>query len=256
MNHKIIYFIPFLILWSVLMGPLLLTANGAPFPQNPTVTVPTQGLPTDLGQLIQQIFTWSLGLLGIAVFVMFFYAGLLWLTAAGNTANVGEAKSRMTNAVFGAILLLSSYLILNTINPNFVQNTFNLKGLGTQSSQQGPGSDTQPPPYSGPQPPNILVDVVAERAKYGSTPTNAELGKMLNAIAWKNKDAGWGLSGKNFGEKCPSPAGEIACDILHHKPTNVLVDVFQNAGAESAPVWQVSGPPPGTNRPWVAPAQP
>ncbi|MCL5459887.1 pilin, partial [Loigolactobacillus coryniformis] len=87
--------------------------------------------PTDLGQLIQQIFIWSLGLLGIAVFVMFFYAGFLWLTAAGNTAKVSEAKRRMTNAVFGAILLLSSYLILNTINPDFVKSTFNLRGLGT-----------------------------------------------------------------------------------------------------------------------------
>ncbi|KKS13368.1 MAG: hypothetical protein UU70_C0017G0004 [Candidatus Yanofskybacteria bacterium GW2011_GWA1_41_6] len=93
-------------------------------------TAPTQGLPTDLGQLIQQIFTWSLGILGISVFVMFFYSGFLWLTSAGNTSRVGEAKTHMTNAVFGAILLLSSYLILYTINPDFVINTVNLPGLG------------------------------------------------------------------------------------------------------------------------------
>ena len=102
------------------------------FPTQPVYTPPTQGLPTDLGQLIQQIFTWSLGILGIAVFVMFFYSGFLWLTAAGNTSKIGEAKSHMTNAVFGAILLLSSYLILYTINPDFVKSTVNLPGLGTQ----------------------------------------------------------------------------------------------------------------------------
>ena len=68
--------------------------------------------------------------MGIAVFVMVFYAGFLWLTAAGNTAKVTEAKSRITNAVFGAIILLSAYLILYTINPDFVCQAFNLPGIG------------------------------------------------------------------------------------------------------------------------------
>lgn len=104
--------------------------GGAPFPVQPVAMPPTQGLPTDLGQLIQQIFTWSLGILGISVFVMFFYSGFLYLTAAGNTARTGEAKTHMTNAIFGAILLLSAYLILYTINPDFVKSTVNLPGLG------------------------------------------------------------------------------------------------------------------------------
>lgn len=104
-------------------------SGGAPFPVQPGTAPPTEGLPTDLGQLIQQIFTWSLGILGISVFVMFFYSGFLYLTAAGNTARTGEAKTHMTNAVFGAILLLSAYLILYTINPDFVKSTVNLPGL-------------------------------------------------------------------------------------------------------------------------------
>ena len=104
--------------------------NGPNFAEVPQPIIPTQGLPTDLGQLIQQIFSWSLSILGIAVFVMIFYAGFLWLTAAGNTAKIGEARGHITNAVLGAILLLSSYLILYTINPDFVKNTVNLPGLG------------------------------------------------------------------------------------------------------------------------------
>lgn len=102
------------------------------YTSQPTSIPPTQGLPTNLGELIQQIFAWSLSILGISVFVMFFYSGFLWLTAAGNTSKIGEAKTHMTNAVFGAILLLSAYLILYTINPDFVKNTVNLPGLGTQ----------------------------------------------------------------------------------------------------------------------------
>ena len=108
----------------------LRVVSGQPFSNPVSVSAPTQGLPTDLGQLIQQIFTWSLAVLGIAVFVMVFYAGFLWLTAAGNTAKVGEAKSRITNAVFGAIILLSAYLILCSINPDFVRSSVNIPGLG------------------------------------------------------------------------------------------------------------------------------
>jgi len=110
----------------------LTVLQGAPFVKVPQLNTPTQGLPTDLGSLIEQIFSWSLSILGIAVFVMFFYSGFLWLTAAGNTSKIGEAKTHMTNAVFGAILLLSSYLILYTINPDLVKNTVNLPGLGTE----------------------------------------------------------------------------------------------------------------------------
>lgn len=114
--------------------------GGPPFAERPQPVPPTDGLPTNLGELIKQIFSWSLGLLGISVFIMFFYAGFLWLTAAGNTAKVGDAKSKMTNAVLGAILLLSSYLILYTINPDFVRNKVNLPGIDApQQSTDGGG---------------------------------------------------------------------------------------------------------------------
>lgn len=127
---------------AVSSSVLKITSGGSSFVPPRVIGAPTEGLPTDLGQLIEQIFGWSLMLLGIVVFVMFFYAGFLYLTAAGNTSNVGEAKTRMTNAVLGAILLLSSYLILNTINPDFVKNTFNLPGLGeSQNNPNGGGGN-------------------------------------------------------------------------------------------------------------------
>ncbi|OGM98806.1 MAG: hypothetical protein A2915_01480 [Candidatus Yanofskybacteria bacterium RIFCSPLOWO2_01_FULL_41_34] len=114
---------------------LLPSQNTRSFSSNPSIKAPTDGIPTDLGGLIQQIFTWSLSILGISVFVMFFYSGFLWLTAAGNTAKIGEARTHMTNAIFGAILLLSAYLILYTINPDFVKNTVNLPGLESQKTK-------------------------------------------------------------------------------------------------------------------------
>ncbi len=95
-------------------------AGGIAIPPGPALPA-TQA--QDLGPLIAQVFTWSLEILGIAVFSMIIYAGFLWLTAAGNPGQIGKAKTRIFNALLGAILLLSSYVILKVINPDFIQQS-------------------------------------------------------------------------------------------------------------------------------------
>ena len=204
------------------------------FTTQPTLTPPTQGLPTDLGQLISQIFTWSLGILGISVFVMFFYSGFLWLTAAGNTSKIGEAKTHMTNAVFGAILLLSSYLILYTINPDFIKSTVNLPGLGTTSppGTEPPGPSCPNLPATEPEPASLKAQVQAEIDKYTLPTTPEQQGVIMNTVAWNNKDSGWVLLGKAGGNNCPSPAGiDISCDYLVHQPTMYGYDIFSSEGS-------------------------
>lgn len=94
---------------------------------------------------------------------------------------------------------------------------------------------------------SLLSDVEAERAKYGALLSEEEAGTILNTVAWNNRSSGWGLSGKTAGARCTSPAGEIACDILRHKPTNTIVDVFESGPggdyptAPARPVWSVLG---------------
>lgn len=109
------------------LPPPILDPNA--IPRNPDLPVPSQGLPTDLGQLISAIFSWSLSIIGLVIFVRFFYAGFLWFTFAGNATNVGKAKDIMQNAVLGALVLFSAWLILNTINPDLVGGVLDLPGL-------------------------------------------------------------------------------------------------------------------------------
>lgn len=118
----------------------------------------------------------------------------------------------------------------------------------------------------GGEPASLLSAIQTERAKYGNSVTLAQLGTLLNTVAWNNRDAGWGLSRKTGGNKCPSPVGDIACDVLHHQPTNTLYDVFVGAtnngpGGETIPgpadpTWSNIGPPQSADRVWVAPVQP
>ncbi len=104
----------------------------------------TEGLPTDLGQFIGAIFTWSLRLIGLVIFIRFFWAGLLWFTAAGNSSKTKQATDIMKNAALGAVVLFAAYLILNTINPDLIKGTLNLPGINGESTT--PTSTTTNPP--------------------------------------------------------------------------------------------------------------
>ena len=202
--------------------PVYSMAVGGDFQAQPVSTPPTQGLPTNLGQLISQIFTWSLGILGISVFVIFFYSGFLWLTAAGNTSKTGEAKTHMTNAVFGAILLLSSYLILYTINPDFVRNTVNLPGLGKTNSPTTPGggafvSCDSPPNSISPNPMSVMQQVRSEFPNIDLTVEGPGLGtrdEFTAIVAWRlhQIDAKWGRK-RAAGPQSTDTLGYLRPDI-------------------------------------------
>ncbi len=52
-----------------------------------------------------------LGVLGTIATVLIFYAGFLWMTAAGNEDNVTKAKTIMSAAVIGLVIILAAYSI-------------------------------------------------------------------------------------------------------------------------------------------------
>lgn len=96
----------------------------------------------------------------------------------------------------------------------------------------------------------------------GSGPITSpgQLADMLNAMAWAHRADGWGVSTKRGGNRCPRFDGQdIACDILHHKPTNQLWDVFVAAGVgepTNVTCSQMVGVGTDPNRPWLAPIEP
>lgn len=110
-----------------------------------------------------------------------------------------------------------------------------------EAGETAPGPAPTPEPSPGDEPASLLADLQAERSKYGTPMTPAQLGQVLNAVAWKNKDAGWVLLGKASGNNCPSPSGTlISCDFLVHQPTLLGYDVFVASEGAATPTW--SGP--------------
>jgi len=69
---------------------------------------------------IDMFYKWSLRTIALIAVIMIIFAGVTWITAAGNAQAIEGAKNRIKNAIIGLILLLFSVFILRTINPNLV----------------------------------------------------------------------------------------------------------------------------------------
>jgi len=73
---------------------------------------------SELPQLIQYLYEWGIALGGLAAFIALLIAGFQFLTSAGNPTQMSEARGRIQSAAVGLVLLLGSWLILYTINPD------------------------------------------------------------------------------------------------------------------------------------------
>ena len=79
---------------------------------------------SDLTDVLGQIISTFLTLLGIIFLVLVLYAGWLWMTAGGDAKQVDKAKEIMIRAVVGLIILLAAYSI-----SSFVISTLSTAGL-------------------------------------------------------------------------------------------------------------------------------
>lgn len=75
---------------------------------------------TTLPEYILYLFWFALAILGITAFSAFIYAGVLWLTAAGNTSQVEKAKQIFVNVFLGVILILGAFLLFQLLNPELL----------------------------------------------------------------------------------------------------------------------------------------
>lgn len=110
--------------------------------------------------LVNEIFKYSLRIIGILAFGAIVWGGVLWTVSSGNPSKIGEAKSWITGAILGIILLVGAYVILYTINSNLVQ----LKEPNLQAVPSGGTSSSLPVP---PTLPPLAPDQLAAQL-YGS----------------------------------------------------------------------------------------
>jgi hypothetical protein len=88
----------------------------------PTITATSTF--TEYAKYLFNFFIFVSGLVALGVLI---WAGILWLTSAGDPSKIEEAKTKAIGAFLGLIILVFSYVIVITINPTM--RFFHLKKL-------------------------------------------------------------------------------------------------------------------------------
>src|SRR3989344_1182581 len=122
-NKKIIFLIlvfSFLIPYSLFLIPT--TAQAQVKLETGLPGIPASGLPVgqELPSYIKYLFIFGLGLITILALTQMIIGCITYILAAGNAAKVEDAKDMIFQALLGVGLLLVSYLLLRTINPDLV----------------------------------------------------------------------------------------------------------------------------------------
>ncbi len=91
--------------WADASG-LTTTADNSFGPGTPT------SLPSFIGAyIIAPVF----GIVGTIFFALTVYAGVLWMTAAGDPKKVDKAKDILVTSVIGTVIVVSAYVITNAV---------------------------------------------------------------------------------------------------------------------------------------------
>ncbi len=87
-----------------------------------SITLGEQGsVMANLGDYIKKIYLYLIGIGALVATILIIKGGFEWTTSAGNPTRVTSAKSSITGALLGLFLLLGSYTLLYTINPDLLR---------------------------------------------------------------------------------------------------------------------------------------
>jgi len=81
----------------------------------------TEAKPAELPKYVEpaekvgQIVGYLLSFVGLLFLILVIYGGYTWMTAGGNEQEVSKAKSLLTQAVFGLIIVASAYLLVKFV---------------------------------------------------------------------------------------------------------------------------------------------
>lgn len=100
-----------------------------------------EGRTSDFIPLLQWILKFLFFSVSILAVLMIVVGGTQYILAgaSGNPENIKDAKDRILYAIGGVVLALSSWLILNTINPDLLKLDLTLPNITTSGDTGGAG---------------------------------------------------------------------------------------------------------------------
>ena len=104
-----------------------------------------KGSDLTLAKYIQQIYIFSLGIVGLIAVAAIVYWSFTYIISAGNPSKMSDAMGGIKDAVLGLIILLLATLILNFINPNLTKlNPFSSLEGQLNEGAKGPAAFSTP----------------------------------------------------------------------------------------------------------------
>ena len=110
------------------------------YPEFGGIKPETTGIP--IISYAKYLFSASISLIGVIAFIVLILAGIRYLTSSGNPEAKKAARKQILSAVFGIAILLLSYLILTTINPELIV----LRWLSLEQLKIAPLAEIPTPP--------------------------------------------------------------------------------------------------------------
>ncbi|MEI7749732.1 MAG: pilin [Candidatus Moraniibacteriota bacterium] len=148
---------PTIIVLTLILLPLYFN----PTPVHSLAYTPLEAIPgvtnaSDFPSYLSGIYKFALWSVGIAAMFMITIGGAMYLTSAGNTSAMGNAKNVIEDAIIGLILAISAWFLLNFINPAILSGDLSIfSTMAVPAATTPPTSapltapDTTPTPGSG-----------------------------------------------------------------------------------------------------------
>lgn len=105
------------VLSAIVLGDVLAAGDIQTQFQVPFGDIQT-GKVTTIAQYVNAVYKYLVGAGGVLAGIMFAIGGFMYITSSGDAGRVTQGKKYITNAILGLVLLVSSYVVLNTVNPN------------------------------------------------------------------------------------------------------------------------------------------
>ncbi len=80
----------------------------------------TQSAQGDLPEKMKDTIGFLVMGVGLVIFASLVYGGFLWMTSEGEPLKIQKSKNQIISSFVGLLIILSSYVLLNSINPKLV----------------------------------------------------------------------------------------------------------------------------------------
>ncbi len=110
--------------------------------------------------LVNNVISFIVAFMGLAVFVLFGYLGLVMITSRGDQSIIANAKQAFSKVLIGFIIMFSAWLLIDTF----------MKLVAGGGTNLGPWNELQCTLYDPPEYDNPIIDVAGIEVPEAATP--------------------------------------------------------------------------------------